>query len=73
MHFNVEVCTLAELKRILRPARKFVFNVYQRDIDGVVAQLQDAGFGSIEVKEIAGAGKTHRMVSCSPLLPGTIT
>lgn len=67
MHFNVGVATLAELRRVLRPSGAFVFNVYQRDIDGVVAQLQDAGFDSIEPKRLAGAGKTHMLVTCKPL------
>lgn len=65
MHFNVDLATLVELRRILQPSGKFVFNVYQRDIDGVIAQLQDAGFGSFVQKEIAGTGKTHTIMSCS--------
>lgn len=66
MHFNLGITTLTELKRVLRSTGKFVFNVYQRDIDGVIAQLQDAGFGSIQIQNIAEAGQTHRMVMCRP-------
>src|SRR6266702_218669 len=44
MHFNIDMQTLGELYRILKPSGLFVFNVYQRDIDGLMAQLEAVGF-----------------------------
>jgi SAM-dependent methyltransferase len=70
MHFNVGIGALAELRRVLQPGGSFVFNVYQRDIDEVQAQLQDAGFNSSNIEEISGVSKTHRMVRCSVSVPG---
>ena len=35
MHFNIDLQALAELYRVLKPSGLFVFNVYQRDIDGL--------------------------------------
>jgi SAM-dependent methyltransferase len=64
MHFNVGMFTLKELRRVLRPSGKFVFNVYQRDIEGVIDQLQEAGFRSIEASGIEGVNANHVIVSC---------
>jgi SAM-dependent methyltransferase len=69
MHFNVDVMTLAELCRLLRPSGKFVFNVYMRDIEGVIQQLQEAGFGSFEVRNISEIGTGHMIVSCGVSAP----
>lgn len=71
MHFNVGIPTLKELRRVLQPAGKFVFNVYQRDIDSVTQQLEEAGFSSIEVSTIAGVSANHLIVSCGVPEPDT--
>ncbi len=63
MHFNVGLPTLIELRRILQASGKIVFNVYQRDIDGVIEQLHEAGFGSIERYGIDGLDARHMIVS----------
>jgi 2-polyprenyl-3-methyl-5-hydroxy-6-metoxy-1,4-benzoquinol methylase len=70
MHFSIDMATLAELCRILRPSGKFVFNLYQRDIDGVEQQLIEAGFSTVEVvSDLLAAGTNHLIVSCGTLLP----
>ena len=69
MHFKIDMVTLAELRRVLRSSGKFVFNLYQRDIDGVEEQLIEAGFSIVEVvKDFCETGTDHKIVSCS-LLP----
>src|SRR5579884_1006673 len=68
MHFNVGISTLEELKRILHPSGKFVFNVYRRDVEGVLEQLDEVGFHIDEIMPVDGAnGMTtnHVVVSCS--------
>jgi ubiquinone/menaquinone biosynthesis C-methylase UbiE len=70
MHFNIIVETLVELRRILRYSGKFVFNVYQRDIDGVIEQLREAGFSSIDVWDsLFDIDANHMIVSCGILPP----
>jgi SAM-dependent methyltransferase len=65
MHFNVDIQMLAELYRILKPAGLFVFNVYQRDIDGLRAQLEEVGFCSIDLWErLSHIGNNHVVMSC---------
>lgn len=64
MHFNIDTLTLTELRRVLRPQGKFVFNVYQQSIDSVVQRLQRAGFDSFEVwNNVYGAGVNYGTVS----------
>lgn len=64
MHFNVDLPTLCELRRILRPSGLFVFNVYQRDTDGLREQLEAAGFCSIEDWEcLTKIGINHVVMS----------
>jgi len=66
MHFSIDMSTLAELRRVLRTPGKFVFNLYQRDIDGVKQQLEEVGFCSIEVSnDLPQTGRNHMIVSCS--------
>ncbi len=69
MHFNIDMPTLRELCRVLRPSGLFVFNVYQRDIVGLTEQLEEAGFFNIEVwKRLTTIGNNHIVMSCrSPL------
>lgn len=68
MHFNIDMQTLGELRRVLRPSGLFVFNVYQRDIDGLVAQLEEAGFCSIDIWErLLNLGNNHVVMSCRSL------
>lgn len=65
MHFNIDIQTLAELHRVLQPSGLFVFNVYQRDIDGLIAQLEEVGFWSIETwQRISNIGNNHVVLSC---------
>jgi SAM-dependent methyltransferase len=64
MLFNVGIFTLSELKRVLQPAGTFVFNVYHRDIESIIAQLDEAGFGTTKVWEIEGVSVNHLIVSC---------
>jgi SAM-dependent methyltransferase len=65
MHFNVDMQTLGELYRVLKPSGLFVFNVYQRDIDGLIAQLEEAGFCSIDLWErLSNIGNNHVVMSC---------
>lgn len=69
MHFHIDMPTLHELCRVLRPSGLFVFNVYQRDIVGLTEQLKEAGFCNIEIwKRLSNIGNTHVVMSCrSPL------
>ncbi len=68
MHFNIDINTLLELRRTLRTSGLFVFNVYQRDIDGVTEQLEEAGFDSIELWErLYKIGDNHMIMSCKKL------
>jgi SAM-dependent methyltransferase len=69
MHFNIDMPTLRELCRVLRPAGLFVFNVYQRDTIGLTEQLEEAGFCNIEAwKRLSNIGNNHVVMSCrSPL------
>ena len=63
MHFNVDLQTLAELYRVLKPSGLFVFNVYQRDIDGLKAQLEEVGFCSIDLWErLSNIGNNHVVI-----------
>ena len=65
MHFCIDMATLAELCRVLHPSGKFVFNLFQRDIDGVEQQLIEAGFSIVEVvNDLPAAGNNHLIVSC---------
>ena len=65
MHFKVDIQTLAELHRVLQPSGLFIFNVYQRDIDGLIAQLEEVGFWSIELWErIPTIDSNHVVLSC---------
>jgi SAM-dependent methyltransferase len=65
MHFNVDMQTLGELYRVLKPSGLFVFNVYQRDIDGLMAQLEEVGFCSIDLWErLSNIGNSHVVISC---------
>jgi|SRR5579863_9079800 len=65
MHFNIDIQTLRELRRVLQPSGLFVFNVYQRDIDGLAAQLEEVGFCSIGVWErLTNIGNNHVVMSC---------
>ncbi len=65
MHFNIDMQTLGELYRILKPSGLFVFNVYQRDTDGLVAQLEEVGFCSIDLwKRLSNIGNNHVVMSC---------
>jgi SAM-dependent methyltransferase len=66
MHFGIEVSTLAELRRVLQTSGKFVFNLYQRNVNGVKQQLREAGFYSIDViTDLPGIARNHMIVSCS--------
>jgi len=69
MHFNINIPTLGELCRVLRPSGLFVFNVYQRDTVGLAEQLKETGFYNIEVwKRLSNIGNNHVVMSCrSPL------
>jgi len=68
MHFSIDLYTLAELSRILRPSGKFVFNVYQQNIDGIIQRLRKVGFGSIEIWDnIPGIDTNYVIVSCTTL------
>jgi predicted TPR repeat methyltransferase len=68
MHFNIDIPTLLELQRTLRTSGLFAFNVYQRDIDGVTEQLEEAGFDAIEVWErLYKIGDNHLVMSCRKL------
>jgi len=69
MHFNISMLTLLELRRVLRDSGKFLCNVYQLDVDRVSKQLRDAGFYSIELKNISGINPNHILISCSLLPP----
>lgn len=70
MHFNIDMFTLAELYRILRPSGKFVFNAYRRNIDGIIQRLQKVGFDSIEIWDnIPIIGVNYVIVSCAMLPP----
>ncbi|HZS77593.1 MAG TPA: class I SAM-dependent methyltransferase [Ktedonobacteraceae bacterium] len=76
MHFNVGVSTLEELKRILHPSGKFVFNVYRRDVEGVLEQLDEVGFHIDEVMSVEGANGTttnHVIVSCASFTPDFVS
>jgi SAM-dependent methyltransferase len=65
MHFNIDMQTLRELYRVLRSSGLFVFNVYQRDIDGLRAQLEEVGFCSIDLWErLSYIGNNHVVMSC---------
>jgi ubiquinone/menaquinone biosynthesis C-methylase UbiE len=65
MHFKIDIQTLRELRRVLKPAGLFVFNVYQRDIDGLAAQLEEVGFCSIDVYDrLSNIGNNHFVMSC---------
>lgn len=65
MHFNIDIQTLSELRRVLQPSGWFVFNVYQRDIDGLAAQLEEVGFCSIDVwQRLYNIGNNHFVMSC---------
>lgn len=65
MHFHIDMPTLHELCRVLRPSGLFVFNVYQRDIVGLTEQLKEAGFSSIEVwKYLPCNGNSHVIMFC---------
>jgi len=56
---------LGELRRILRPSGLFVFNVYQKDTDGLIAQLEEVGFFTIELWErLSSIGNNHAVISC---------
>src|SRR5579859_7865194 len=66
MHFHIDMPTLHELCRVLRPSGLFVFNIYQRDIVELTEQLKEAGFCNIEVwKRLSHIGNTHVVMSCS--------
>lgn len=68
MHFKIDMVTLSELRRVLRSSGKFVFNLYQRGIDGVEEQLIEAGFSVVEVvKDLYETGTDHKIVSCGVL------
>lgn len=68
MHFNIDMAMLAELRRVLHPTGKFVFNLFQRDIDGVEQQLLEAGFNTVQVvNDLPETGINHKIVSCSAL------
>lgn len=68
MQFSMDLSTLAELSRLLRPSRKFVFNAYQRKIDGVIQRLRKVGFDSFEIWDnIPGIDKNYTIVSCTTL------
>jgi ubiquinone/menaquinone biosynthesis C-methylase UbiE len=77
MHFNIEVSTLAELRRVLRPSGNFVFNLlkrdthnfdrrlFNRDIWSIIQQLREAGFCSIKIwNNPPGIDTNHIIVSC---------
>lgn len=65
MHFNIDLKTLSELRRILRPEGKYVFNLFQRSIKGVKQQLIEAGFTSVEaVHRLSERETNHWIVSC---------
>ena len=65
MHFSIDLQVLAELYRVLKPSGLFVFNVYQRDIDGLRAQLEEVGFCSIDLWErLSNIGNNHVVMSC---------
>src|SRR6266568_3652697 len=61
MHFGIDLPTLVELQRVLRPLGQFVFNFRERNkgeiieqpgmrnVDGIIRQLEEAGFCSIKV------------------------
>ena len=69
MHFNIAIQTLSELRRVLKPSGLFVFNVYQRDIDGLAAQLEEVGFCSIEVwQRLYNLGNNHVVMSCKSVV-----
>lgn len=69
MHFNIDMPTLRELCRVLRPSGLFVFNVYQRGIVELTEQLNEAGFCNIEVWErLSNIGNNHVVMSCRPPL-----
>lgn len=66
MHFSIDIETLVELKRILRPTGKYVFNLFQRNIDGVEQQLLEAGFNKVEIiANLPEREINHFIVSCS--------
>lgn len=66
MHFNIDLQALGELRRILRPSGSFVFNVYQKDIEGLIARLEEVGFCSINLWErLYHIGNNHAIISCS--------
>ena len=68
MHFNIDMAMLSELRRVLRPTGKYVFNLFQRDIDGVEQQLLEVGFSIVEVvDDLYENGTSHKIVSCSIL------
>lgn len=66
MHFNVGMFTLEELRRVLRPTGNFIFNVYHRDIEGLIEQLEEAGFDTPQIWEVEvdGVSTNHVIVSC---------
>lgn len=66
MHFKIDLAMLSELKRILHPEGKYVFNLYQRKFDGVEEELLEAGFSTVEIIDtVPGVGEDHLIVSCS--------
>lgn len=66
MHFHIDMPTLHELYRVLRPSGLFVFNIYQRDIVELTEQLKEVGFCNIEVwKRLSHIGNTHVVMSCN--------
>lgn len=65
MHFHIDLLTLYELCRVLRPSGLFVFNIYQRDIVELIEQLKAVGFCNIEVwKRLSHIGNNHTVVYC---------
>jgi SAM-dependent methyltransferase len=80
MHFNLDIPTLIELRRVLRPLGQFVFNFRERNkceiieqsgirtVDRIIHQLEEAGFCSFKVvNHIEGISPNHNIISCRSL------
>lgn len=74
MHFQIDISTLVELCRILRKSGIYIFNVYMRDVDGIIQQLLEAGFSSIHIWDISNMVENHiienhKIVLCNKYKP----
>lgn len=86
MHFNIDMLSLVELRRVLQPSGQFIFNFRERDkgeiieqpgilsVNRVIQHLEEAGFYIIQkLNHIPGISPSHIIISCkSNYSPKTI-